>query len=252
MADLIEPANGDVPPKARVFISYSRSDTTFVDRLAKALKDEGYEAWIDRGEIADLEDWWPRIETLITRADTVVFVLSPDAVSSEVVLRELAFSARLNKRLAPIVCRRVDDRAVPEALAGINRIDFVDARFETMVKRLVQALLTNIEWIRKHTEFGEAAQRWHLAGRPGPGGLMLRPPPLDEAELWIAAQPPGAPEPTEAIRAFVAASRAAFDQEEAAQLAQIAEAEQLRGNFDTALKLSVRAARRGLDSNSAP
>ena len=163
-------------------------------------------------------------------------------------LEELAFSARLNKRLAPIVCRRVDDRAVPEALAGINRIDFVDARFETMVKRLVQVLLTNIEWIRKHTEFGEAAQRWHLAGRPGPGGLMLRPPPLDEAELWIAAQPPGAPEPTEAIRAFVAASRAAFDQEEAAQLAQIAEAEQLRGNFDTALKLSVRAARRGLES----
>ena len=166
----MQPANGDAPPKARVFISYSRSDTTFVDRLAKALKDEGYEAWIDRGEIADLEDWWPRIETLITRADTVVFVLSPDAVSSKVALREPAFAAELHKRLAPVVCRRVDDRAVPEALAGKNWIDFFNAPFEAMVKRLVQALETDIEWIRKHTEFGEAAQRWHRAHGRGQAG----------------------------------------------------------------------------------
>jgi hypothetical protein len=47
----------------------------------------------------------------------------------------------------------VDDRAVPEALARINRIDFVDAPFEAMVKRLVQALETDIEWIRNRAGY---------------------------------------------------------------------------------------------------
>jgi TIR domain len=62
------------------------------------------------------EEWWQRIEALIARADTVVFVLSPDAVASDVAQREVAFAASLNKRFAPIVCRRVDDKEVPEVL----------------------------------------------------------------------------------------------------------------------------------------
>jgi hypothetical protein len=58
---------------------------------------------IDRTEIYAFEEWWKRIEALIARADTVVFVLSPDAVASDVALREVSFAASLNKRFAPIV-----------------------------------------------------------------------------------------------------------------------------------------------------
>jgi hypothetical protein len=74
-------------PKARVFISYSRKDMSFADRLEAALKARGIEPLIDRTEIYAFEDWWQRIQALIARADTVVFVLSPDAAASEVALR---------------------------------------------------------------------------------------------------------------------------------------------------------------------
>jgi hypothetical protein len=40
---------------------------------------------------------------LIGSADTVVFVLSPDAVKSEVALKEITYAASLNKRFAPIL-----------------------------------------------------------------------------------------------------------------------------------------------------
>src|ERR1700726_1930934 len=116
----------DAEPKARIFISYSRKDMAFVDRLEPALKTRGFEPLIDRTEIYAFEDWWKRIEALITRADAVVFVLSPDAVVSDVALKEIAFAASLNKRFAPIVCRAVDDKAVPEALRRLNWIDFGD------------------------------------------------------------------------------------------------------------------------------
>src|SRR5437868_14818417 len=98
--------------KARVFISYSRKDIAFADDLEAALKARGFEPLIDRSEIYALEDWWKRIEALIARADTVVFVLSPDAIASEVALKEVTLAASLNKRFAPIVCRRVDGAAI--------------------------------------------------------------------------------------------------------------------------------------------
>src|SRR5436190_17686365 len=143
----------EAEPKARVFISYSRKDIAFADRLEAALKARGFEPLIDRTEIYAFEEWWQRIEALIARADTVVFVLSPDAVTSEVALREVAFAASLNKRLAPVVCRRVDDKAVPEALAKLNFIFFDDpAHFDHAADQLAEALNTDVAWVRQHTE----------------------------------------------------------------------------------------------------
>jgi hypothetical protein len=192
--------------KARIFISYSRKDMAFADRLETALKARGFDTLIDRTEIYAFEDWWKRIEALIGRADTVVFVLSPDAVSSDVALKEVAHAASINKRFAPIVCRRVDDGAIPEALRRLNFIFFDDqAGFEASADKLNEALRTDIGWIRQHTEFGEAARHWSTAGRSS--GLLLRSPALEEAERWIASRPHGAPEPTEETQAFVAESR---------------------------------------------
>jgi tetratricopeptide (TPR) repeat protein len=168
----------------------------------------GFEPLIDRTEIFAFEEWWARIEGLIARADTVVFVLSPDAVASDVALREVSFAASLNKRFAPIVCRPVEDKQVPEALARLNFIFFDDvARFEESADRLADALNTDISWIRQHTEFGEQARRWASAKRPA--GLLLRSPVLEQAERWIASRPRGAPAPTEQTQTFVRESRQA-------------------------------------------
>jgi hypothetical protein len=52
-------------PKAKVFISYSRKDMSFADRLDAALKARGFEPLIDRSEIYAFEEWWKRIEALI-------------------------------------------------------------------------------------------------------------------------------------------------------------------------------------------
>src|SRR5581483_5001967 len=78
-------------PKATIFISYSRRDLAFADRIDAALKARGFHTLIDRSEIYALEDWWKRIEGLIAQADTVVFILSPDAVASDVCQSEVRF-----------------------------------------------------------------------------------------------------------------------------------------------------------------
>jgi hypothetical protein len=194
--------------RAKIFISYSRKDMDFADRLEAALKARGFEPLIDRTDIYAFEKWWERIEALIARADTMVFVLSPDAVASDVALREVSFAASLNKRFAPVVCRRVDDKSVPEALGKLNFIFFDDeASFEHRADQLAEALSTDISWIRQHTDFGEQARRWALANWPS--GLLLRSPVLEQAERWIATRPIGGPAATEETQAFIGRSRQA-------------------------------------------
>ena len=171
----------DQPAHARVFISYSRKDIAFADQLDAALRARGFEPLIDRSDIYAFEEWWKRIEALIARADTVVFVLSPDAVRPDSVARkEVDFAASLNKRFAPIVYRRVGDKQVPEALAKLNFIFFDDAaQFERSADQLAEALKTDIAWVRQHTDFGEQARRWTAASEPS--GLLLRSPVLEQA-----------------------------------------------------------------------
>jgi hypothetical protein len=158
----------------------------FADRLDAALWARGFEPLIDRTDIYAFEEWWKRVEDLITCADTVVFMLSPDAVKPDTVaLKEVAFAASLNKRFAPIVFRPVEDKSVPQQLARLNFIFFDDpAQFGQSADKLAEALNTDISWIRQHTEFGEQARRWAQA--KGPAGLLLRSPVLEQAE-WSCA-----------------------------------------------------------------
>lgn len=193
-------------PKAKIFISYSRKDMPFADRLEAALRERGFEPMIDRTEIYAFEDWWARIQSLIVRADTVIFVLSPGSVASDVCAKEVEFAASLNKRFAPIVVRRIDDKLIPAALERLNFIFFdEETLFASSLERLCEALQTDIGWIRKHTEYADAARRWQAGGRPS--GLLLRSPVLEDAERWIAARPSDAPAPTEETQAFIAESR---------------------------------------------
>jgi WD40 repeat protein len=202
------PAASSSARKLRLFISYSRKDDTFVDRLGAALKDRGFEPTIDRSDIAALEEWWARIRKLIEGADTIVYVVSPDSVTSEVALREIAYADSLSKRFAPIVCRRIDPRTVPNALSKLNFIFFDDpSQFEARADDLAEALVTDLAWIRRHTELGEAALQWSRRNRAN--GLLLRSPALEEAERWIAARPEDAPAPTADTQDFIRLSRQA-------------------------------------------
>jgi formylglycine-generating enzyme required for sulfatase activity len=195
--------------KTQVFISYSRKDMAFADRLESALKARGFEVLIDRQEIYAFEDWWKRIEALIGRSDTVVFVLSPDAVKSSVALKEITYAASLNKRFAPIVWRQVEEGTVPETLRRLNFIFFDDlAKFDASADRLAEGMQIDIGWIRQHTEYGEGERRWAAAGHPR--GLLLHSPALEVAEHWITSRPRSAPEPATEIGAFIVASRKAM------------------------------------------
>src|SRR5438093_10956519 len=114
-----EPSHQQVPPTDEVFISYSRKDTDFVRRLDEALKTRGREAWVDWEAIRPTEEWMQAIYAAIEGADTFIFVLTPDSVTSLLCGRELAHAAAHNKCMVPIFARELNAGTAPEAMARL-------------------------------------------------------------------------------------------------------------------------------------
>src|SRR5215468_2642558 len=100
---------------ADVFISYSRKDKPFVEKLHTALVQQGRDAWVDWEDIPLSAAWLQEIYSAIEAADTFLFVISPDSVASEVCREEVEHAVQFNKRLIPVVRREVDANLIHEA-----------------------------------------------------------------------------------------------------------------------------------------
>src|SRR5258706_16235674 len=91
-----------------VFISYSRKDQPFVRKLHDALQANGRDTWVDWSAIPPTSEFMHEIFAGIEAADTFVFVISPDSITSKVCGEEISYAVEYKKRLVPIVYRDVD------------------------------------------------------------------------------------------------------------------------------------------------
>ncbi|HWM26283.1 MAG TPA: TIR domain-containing protein [Chthoniobacterales bacterium] len=174
-----------VPQRAEVFISYSRKDREFVRRLEEALESRGRETWVDWQGIRPAEEFMQAIFPAIEGADTFVFVLSPDSVSSEICGKELAHAVSQNKRMIPIMARDTEAKAVPEPLAKLNWVFARDAdSFEAATDFLISALDTDLGWVRAHTRLLTRAIEWEAQAKSN--SFILRGEDLRSAEQWLA------------------------------------------------------------------
>jgi hypothetical protein len=191
--------------KLKVFISYSRRDDAFAQELVTGLELIGFDPYLDKHDIAAGEDWEARLGRLIEAVDTVVFIISPDAIASERCAWEVARTVALKKRLLQVVWRAVEEAQVPRSLTRLNYIFFDKPHaFAPSLSALATALRTDPEWIRRHTQLGEGALRWDTNRRRD--AFLIRGEELISAKDWLKAQPNDAPEPGILTREFIQAS----------------------------------------------
>lgn len=192
--------------RLRVFISYSRRDLAFAERLVAALETRNIAPKLDTRDLPTLEDWRRELLGLIREADAVVFIVSTHSISSPVCAWEIEQVVKLKKRLAPIVLERVSNDRIPDNISKINYLLFDDEEaFHKRVDELARALQTDIIWLKEHTRLGERAHRWDERGRRS--SFLLRGPDLREAERWADSRPTGAPGITTLQRQFIIQGR---------------------------------------------
>lgn len=85
-----------------IFISYSRKDEEYVNKLVDALENEGFDVWIDREMLTGAE-WIRVINHKIDTCDAFVIVLTKDSKESKWVNRELLYALQEEKRIFPLL-----------------------------------------------------------------------------------------------------------------------------------------------------
>lgn len=209
MTEPVPAFDDDLPPdEPKVFLSYSRKDREQAQGIADALRNRHFGVFRDTDDILPTEEWRERLQQLIEEADTIVFLMSPQSVASEICAWEVEYATSLNKRIAPIVIEDVDGGDIPPLLARLNFI-FCTERdpFENAIETLSSALGTDIDWVREHTRLSGLARRWQDAGRPK--RLLLRGQDIADAETWRDSRPKDSPDITQGHTALIRESRRA-------------------------------------------
>jgi tetratricopeptide (TPR) repeat protein len=217
-----------------VFISYSRRDSAFVQRLTNTLQQADRSTWIDWADIPQAEDWWLEIQNGIDHADNIVCILSEHWLTSEVCHRELTHAREQNKRVFPVIRQRIEgdtekrikgawmDTAWEQVtrdnwdyLRHLNWTFFdEDTVFESSCQTLFKALDADQPHIKAHTRYGVRAQEWERAGQNP--SFLLSGDSLTFAEQWLFDSVGKVPAPTHLQGQYIRASRQAEDAHAAA------------------------------------
>ena len=108
------------------FISYSRVDSDFANKLFTELKRTGIDPWMDKEDIPSASLWRQEILVGIQFCHNFVYVISPDSIKSEYCDLELNHALALNKRIIPVVARACKIVDLRPAIKELNFIFFDD------------------------------------------------------------------------------------------------------------------------------
>jgi hypothetical protein len=109
------------------FVSHSDQDRELVDRLSGELTRHGISHWLSRRELAGSQQWHDEIGAALGRCDWFILLLSPNAVDSMWVKRELLYALnqrRFLERIVPIVLADCEVDRLSWTLSSIQRVDF--------------------------------------------------------------------------------------------------------------------------------
>ncbi|HEX6732218.1 MAG TPA: toll/interleukin-1 receptor domain-containing protein [Pyrinomonadaceae bacterium] len=123
-----------------VFISYSRSDSAFVNDLANRLREAGCKVWQDISGLRGGQTWTSAIDRAVRDSDALIVVLSPDSSASEWVRKETLLAMKLHKPIVPILLRETE---IPVQFVDLQFVDFRGDTAEATL-RLFEAISTSL------------------------------------------------------------------------------------------------------------
>ncbi|MEV8509338.1 FxSxx-COOH system tetratricopeptide repeat protein [Actinoplanes sp. NPDC051475] len=149
-----------------IFVSYSRQDTAYVDRLAAHLQQAGLAVWRDTEGITYGDRWELTIRDRVDDCAAVVVVMSPAAEASPHVGNELQRARDLGKQVLPVLISG-------QAFFALGTTHHFDAR---------DGGLPDDRFLHRLTE---------LAGAPPVTVRPARPGPSDAGQQIVVGDPPG-------------------------------------------------------------
>jgi hypothetical protein len=112
---------------AELFLSHATPDRAFADRLVSVLRGHGVPVWYSVTNLVGAQEWLREIGRALDRCDWFAVVLSPSALKSKWVDRELGFALnddRYNRRIVPILYQDCAIKSFSWVLPSLQIVDF--------------------------------------------------------------------------------------------------------------------------------
>jgi hypothetical protein len=110
-----------------VFLSHASQDQGMAGQIAAVLREHGVPVWFSQTHLLGAQRWHDEIGKALLRCDWFLVLLSPDAVKSTWVKRELVYALRsshFDGRILPIVARACEFDQLSWTLKDFQAVDF--------------------------------------------------------------------------------------------------------------------------------
>lgn len=130
----------------KVFISYSHADKSLARDLTRALEQARHDVWDAEREILPGDNWAKKIAEGLEESEAMVVLLTPDAVRSQAVRREIDYALgkkSFDRRLIPVIVgspEKFPADSIPWILRHLNVINLPDQGQEEGIRQITQAL----------------------------------------------------------------------------------------------------------------
>lgn len=110
---------------SKLFISYAHADSDIVTAVSRELQEAGHEVWIDTHGIQGGTLWGAEIAKAIIACDVLLLFLSPKAVGSDYVRREVDIAFHEKRKILPVMLEKVEIPVeLDYQLAGLQYINY--------------------------------------------------------------------------------------------------------------------------------
>ena len=140
-----------------VFISYSKKDILYAEKLVNALRREGFNPWVDIDELGVGTHWQVRLHEQINTCDAYILIMSRNAKASNWVPDELVTAKGKNKPIFPVL---LDDT---ELFLAIQTIQCEDLRGGKLPPESFYEQLAKVT--TRHKKAGQKVNSVHLVER---------------------------------------------------------------------------------------
>lgn len=104
-----------------IFISYSRADKKFAEKIERKLISWNFKTWRDADGLVGTQHWTQTIDDTLRKASIFLLVMSSHSAKSQYVNYEIGFSKGAKVPILPITASKT---SVPEQLKAIQFLDF--------------------------------------------------------------------------------------------------------------------------------
>jgi hypothetical protein len=121
------------------FVSYAKEDKALVDELLKGLEAQHPDLLISSSDqLSAGENWLLRIKKTLSKSNIFIVLLSPNSITSELVLSLLGAAWALNIPIIPIVTQQEITNKLPLTLANVPIIDIKKMSTPEAVSKVIE------------------------------------------------------------------------------------------------------------------